>query len=401
MQPNGLKIPLILFLAAMAALDFELAWNSRELLREGYPDFTIFYSAARIVRQGLGHRLYDDATQYRSQQEFASGVSIRRGALPYNHPPFEALIFIPFSFLPYPLGYLLWDLASFLILGVLLFLLRPHVAFLQHVSAAYWLCAVAGFFPTFMALLQGQDIILLLLIFTLVFIFEKEKADFTAGCCLGLGLFLFHLVLPLVLLWLLQKRKRGLLGFFLVASTLTLISVAVVGSHAAFHYPSSVWRMEQVMGRLGTAVPIGMPNLRGLLEGPLAHLFSKSGSEVLIALVSIALVLFTASKWKTDTGTGFNLGFSLCVIVTILVSYHAVVYDLSLLVLPMALILDHVRQDESLRGGMRVALLGPVFLLFFTPLQIFLSLFAQRYSLMALVLLFWLGAVAREIQRSA
>ena len=36
----------------MASLDLLLAWDSRDLLKQGHQDFTIFYSVARIVRQG-------------------------------------------------------------------------------------------------------------------------------------------------------------------------------------------------------------------------------------------------------------------------------------------------------------------------------------------------------------
>ena len=395
MKKKDFKTPLLLFLAAMASLDLLLAWNSRGLLKQGYQDFTIFYSAARIVRQGLGHRLYDQSTQYRIQQGFAPAANIRKGPLPYNHPPFEVLIFVPFSLLPYFAAYLLWDLFSLLILLLLWFLLRPHIGLLRQVSVAYWLLALLGFFPTFFALLQGQDILLLLLIFTAVFVFQKKQAEFMAGCCLGLGLFRFHLVLPLIVVWLLEKRKKALFGFILVAFILALISVAMVGTEASVDYPGSVWRMEQVMGRPGTVVPSGMPNLRGLLENPLTHLISRSFSHVVLVLLSIALVLFTA--FLSKSATSFNLGFSLCLMVTVVVSYHTFAYDLSLLMLPIVLIADHLHEESSVRGRTRAEVLGPILLLFLPPLHLFLAFYAQRYSLMALVLLFWLGAVAWEI----
>jgi len=397
MKKKDFKTPLCLFLAAMAALDLLLAWNSRDLLKQGYQDFTIFYSAAKIVRLGLGHRLYDDTVQYRIQQGFASAANLRQGPLPYNHPPFEALIFVPFSFLPYFAAYLLWDLFSLLILLLLLFLLRPHIGLLRQVSVACWLCAMVGFFPIFFALLQGQDILLLLLIFTLVFIFQKKQGEFTAGCCLGLGLFRFHLVLPLIVVWLLEKRKRALFGFILVAFVLALISVAMVGAEASVEYPVSVWRMEQVMGRPGTVVPSGMPNLRGLLENPLTHLISRSFSDVVLVLLSITLVLFTAFLWKTAPAATFNLGFSLCVIVTVVVSYHTFAYDLSLLMLPVVLVADHLQGERGVRGWAGAALLGPILLLFLPPLHLFLAFYERRYGWMALVVLLWLGAVAWEI----
>ena len=397
MKKKDFKPLFVLFLAAMAWLDLLLAWNSRDLLHKGYQDFTIFYSAAKIVRQGLGHRLYDVRTQYRIQQGFAPAANIRKGPLPYNHPPFEVLVFFPFSLLPYFVAYVLWGLVSFFILLLLFFLLRPHISILRHLSVAHWLLASLGFFPTFFALLQGQDTILLLLIFTQVFIFLKGEREFAAGCWLGLGLFRFHLVLPLMLVLLLDGRKKAFVGFLVVALILGMISVAMVGAEASWNYPGSVWRMEQVMDRPGSVVPIGMPNLRGLLERPLTRLVSRSFSDVLLALVSVALVLLTAFLWNTAAASTFNLRFSLCLIATVLVSYHTFAYDLSLLMLAIALVADYLEAGGGMHGWTRVALLGPVLLLFLTPLHLFLAFHAQRYGLMAVVLSFWLGAVAWEI----
>jgi nitrate reductase NapE component len=398
---KNFKATLILFLAAMAGLNLQLAWNSRDVLQQGYQDFTIFYSAATIVRQGLGHQLYDDTTQYRIQQGFAPAANVRKGYLPYNHPPFEVLIFLPFSFLSYFAAYLLWDLVSVLILLLLLVLLRPRISLLRHVSVAHWWLACLSFFPTFFALLQGQDTILLLLIFSLVFIFLKGEREFAAGCCLGLGLFRFHLVLPLMLVFVLERRRKAFVGFIFVAFILALISVAIVGAEASWHYPGSVWRMEQMMERTGTVVPSGMPNLHGLFDGLFADLISRSFSDTLLALISLALVVFAAFLSKPAAATTFNLGFALCVLVTVVVSYHTFTSDLSLLMLPIVLVADHLAGGKGNRGWMRMALLGPVLLLLLSPLHMFLAFYAHRYSLMAVVLLFWLGAVAREISSQA
>src|SRR5436190_251929 len=95
MKPEKYRKLFLLFLTGMLALHVIVAWRSRELIRKGYPDFTALYSAGKIVGQGLRKQLYDSQTQYRIQQEFAAGVSIRQGPLPYIHPPWEALIFVP------------------------------------------------------------------------------------------------------------------------------------------------------------------------------------------------------------------------------------------------------------------------------------------------------------------
>jgi hypothetical protein len=108
-----------------------MAWKDWGLVRKGYPDFTIRYSAGKMVRAGMARSLYDERVEFQIQREFAPEVSIRHGALPYNHPPFEALLFVPFTYLPYLPAYLAWNAVNLGLLGLALFLLRRHLPALQ------------------------------------------------------------------------------------------------------------------------------------------------------------------------------------------------------------------------------------------------------------------------------
>jgi hypothetical protein len=87
-----------------------------QFFRVDTSDFTQFYCAAQIVRQGLGARLYDFATQI----EFQSRVA--RVRVFYNYPPFEALLFLPFTYVSYRAAYMWWTITSLglLIIAVLL-----------------------------------------------------------------------------------------------------------------------------------------------------------------------------------------------------------------------------------------------------------------------------------------
>jgi glycosyl transferase family 87 len=391
------KFALTLYLVGMVVLHAVVAWNSRDLVRKGYQDFTIFYSAAKIVRQGMGAHLYEEPTQFRVQQEFASGVSIRQGALPYNHPPFEAALYFPLTFLPYFAAYVAWDFINLVILFALPFLLRPHVPILRDLSPAFCLLASVGFFPVFIALLQGQDIIVELLIFTLAFIALKTKADFRAGALLGLGLFRFHLIAPLVLVLLLQNRKKALGGLVTVACALGLLSIAMVGWRETLAYPNYVWSVEQAMGR-GAIVPADMPNLRGLADTLLAPLAPNSVVTIIVAAVSIALSLLMSAKWKlSGDAARFDLGFSLCLVITILVSYHAFAYDLSLLLLPVLIVANYLRGVFRISKWDKFALLTPVCILFFSPLLMVIWWQYGHLNLLAPVLLLWAWGITKAI----
>ncbi|MFY9744225.1 MAG: hypothetical protein WAK21_19655, partial [Candidatus Sulfotelmatobacter sp.] len=83
----------------------------RQRIARAYPDFTILYTAGKLLREGAGGQLYGPQAQLRVQEKLAE-IPHRRGPLPYNHPPFEGLIFVPLALLPYGWAFTAWDVLS-------------------------------------------------------------------------------------------------------------------------------------------------------------------------------------------------------------------------------------------------------------------------------------------------
>ena len=396
MSRGRLKTWFAVLIVGMLCIHGVLFWRARFLVRQGYPDFTIFYTAGKILREGLSHNLYDGALQYKVQQSFASGVRIRKGPLPYNHPAFEALIFEPLAGLDYPAAYLTWSVINLAILGFLPFLLRPHIPVLAQCSPFLWLLVLLGFFPVLVALLQGQDVILLLLFNALAFVTLRRNADTLAGFWLGLSVFKFQLVVPLVVILLCWKRTKVVQSFVVTAAGLAAISVAITGWAGALRYPGYVLHFEEFMERGGIA--LDMPNLRGLIEG---WTFTRGlpSVHVITIVLSICLLLWVIVKGRGRTGSSgqFNLQFSLAMVAAVLASYHAFPYDLSLLVIPLLLVVSHAIETASLHRYRNLALVLPAALLFLTPLYMLLWLRLDHFNLFALVLLLWTWGIAREI----
>jgi hypothetical protein len=150
----------------------------------------------------------------------------------------------------------------------------------------------------------------------------------------------------------------------------------------------------------GAIVPVDMPNLRGLFHTFLAAHSSKLVIQLVVAALSVVLLLFASAKWRVAReGTAFDLGFSLVVVSTILVSYHANTYDLALLFLPVMLLTNHLAGVDVNGGWSRIALTGPMFLLFVSPLQMLLLQKYGKLSLLTPVLLLWAWGLASEISR--
>ncbi len=400
MNPGRARTSVILFLAGMLlihVLVFAKVWRQ---LRAGYPDFTIFYTAGLIVRQGLGSHLYESGLQFRIQQGFAA-VPIRKGPLPFNHPPFEALAFVPLTYLPYFAAYLTWVGINLLILISLPALVRPWLAEFANLPRYFWMLGFLGYFPIFLALVQGQDVIVLLLLYALSFAAMKRRRDFAAGCWLALGLFKFHLVVPTIFILLLQGRRKALYGFLIVGVVLALVSTAAVGWNSALGYPAYLWKLERSLGQAAIA-PADMPNLRGLLSALPGVQDGTTSATALVVSLSLLLLILAALSWRrTRGGTLQEAGSSLALVTTILVSYHSYAYDLSLLILPILLVSNcAVRQTDSFSRADKVLLLGPIAIMFFSPLYLVLLFRLDRFDLMALVLLLWMWGISRETRKA-
>ena len=390
---------LLIFLAAMVGLNGLFAWRVKELVRQGYPDFTSLYCAGKTVRLGLAGQLYDSRTQTVIQQTFVAEGRIRTGLLPYMRPPFEALLFAPLTKLSYSRAFLLWDAFNLAVLIGLPFLLRPYVGLLQQRTSPLWcLLSSLAFFPVAVALVEGQDTILLLLLFACAYVAMKRKEEFVAGCWLGLGMFRFHLILPLVLVLVLRKKYRAVYGWILVTAALVLTSIGMVGWHGALGYPEYLWRVEKALyGK--TVLPGAMPTLRGLIDTLLSAHCSNTITHALTAGLSAVLVYSVATARKAeDDEASTDLLFSLYVLLAILVSYHSFVYDLPLLLLAAMLSVNHAAHGPMNGKGSRVLWYGPILLMFLAPLQMLLALQRKRISLLAFVLLLWFWNVRNEMR---
>jgi len=394
MKTFNSRLVLVAYLVGIVIVHGAVFWRAREIVRKGYPDFTIYYGAATMVRQGFGHRLYDESAEYKVRREFAPDVAIRTGVLPYNHPPFEALGFVPFTYISYSRAFVFWDLLNVSMLLVLPVLLRPCFPQLQDCSWPLWILTSLAFLPVFFALLQGQDSILLLFLYTLAYLCLRTSREALAGGWLALGLFKPHLTLPFVLLLLVQGRRRILWGFLPLAAGLVLISYAVVGWEGLVSYPYYVWHLEEAMAR-GAIVPSNMVNLRGVL-----YLLLRGSPYFSVAAIAISAVVLLWTAWlcgKNLTVGLLDLRFALTVVATVIVSYHCLGYDLSVLILPIAVVASQLRDKVALRGWPRAALVLALGILFFSPLQLFLLMRSNRLALLGWAVLLLMAGISAQI----
>lgn len=375
------KVFITVFLLAMTFCNLVMAFEGISRLRNGYQDFTIYYMAGLLLRNGQSADLYNPAIQYRTQLTFAH-VAIRQGPLPYNHPPFEAILFVPLTLMSYWPAYLLWTGLNLIMLAVSVIILRRQFPQLAAIPPLILGLGATAFFPVVLGTFQGQDVILLELLFVLAVVSLDRGHDAMAGAFLAAGLFLPHLIAPVAVLFA-ARRWRVLLGFAPVAAVLAGISVAITGWRGPLEYVRFVLHVENTGS--SSYGPQVVPNLRGLIAD-LPGL-NASGLWTNLFIFAASVTVFVVALRRIRNGRDSMLFLSsLAAVTAILVSVHALSYDLTLL-LPGALFL--LSQTTGVGRKTSAPTIILVILLFLTPLYVFLLLEVQRFFWFSLILL-WL-----------
>lgn len=379
-----------LFLFCMLAFSLfngAMIWRFRRPILEGYGDFTSFYTAGKIVAAGQSDRLYDRQLQWQLQQKFASEVKIRRGPLPFIRPPFEALLFLPLSYLGYSAAWTFWFGLKVLILFVVCRLLRLHG---NSLSLRRQLLLCFAFFPVGFDLFEGQDSIILLLVLAITLRLLVERKDVASGAVLALGLCKFHITLPLFLIVAL-KRRRVTLGFLPAALGLALISLGMVHWDGLLGYPKHLWTLSHLSGA-GIVDAQVMPNVRGMLTA-LSH-GQSSGPLIDVMVMATATVAIGASVllWREDSSASTVRGFSLCIPLILATGFYTHAYDLTLLLIPIFLLAWPIL-DSAPEGWRRNLALSATAAWTMTPFLWWLAMRGRGFCWIALLLLFFAASV--------
>jgi hypothetical protein len=309
-------------------------------------DFMQFYSAGKIVLQGNAPQLYQLARDSEVLRQF-------------THPPFEALLYAPFAALPYDWAFRLWTYFSLVCLGGVFFLLRPRGPAFELPERL--LLLAASFFPVFAAILQGQDSLLALLAVTGVFAALENGRKLTAGALLGLALIKPQLALPLAILLLRRGGGRLAAGFCVAGGALAAISILVFGPRVLVEFPATLLHMNQ-NGNASAfhLIPEAMINLRGGAALLLAGVLRPAVLAGIVAGLSALLFGWTLAR---SAGAPPERWSTLILLVTLLVSFHLLIHDLSVIVLPIFFFLADLQAKWPKWNREKVLCAAPVGLL--------------------------------------
>jgi hypothetical protein len=337
-------------------------------------DFRNLYAGGVLVRTDRAS-LYDTGRQKEVEDAF---VSRSAGVLSFVRPPYEALLFAPFSLVSYRAGYLCLMAFNCLLILLCFFLLRSVFSG----TDAPWQprpgLMFFAFLPTAIAIVQGQDSILFLLICCLAYRELTRAREFRAGCFLALSLFKFQIALPLALLLAARHGRRFLAGFALGASVVAAVSLSVIGLRGVGPFRQLLLNISlagaPANGDMLAVSPAAMPNIRGLLYVVAGRYIPHTPFLVLVLSLSLALLVWAARAARSSPGD--DAAFALSIVSALLVSYHAHAQDLTLLLLPIALV-----------GRQEYGVVSKICRLFFLLPPIFILMGPEAISLLSLLLL--------------
>ncbi len=295
------------------------------------PDFISFYSAARLFVLRGGTAVYDLAQQKQFELQLTGRPPDQFIVLPYFHPPYYTLIIAPLAYLDYRTAYFAMTVFNLvLVAGVIAILVRSS---LQVHGRAVAIAAVmiAGFFPVFVTVLQGQSDLVLLLPLAAAYASWVRGRQGWAGAFSALALAKPQLLLIVPLLFIARRAWRALAAFAGVVAALGLVSVITFGLGTVIDYLGAVGTWA-IAGRVPAGGQLVNTDTAVYSLGNILAALSGSGKVVAFTVLLLLLVLVVVSlSWRPDQP---RLDFALAVAASLVLSPHQNVHDLALLVIP-------------------------------------------------------------------
>jgi len=299
------------------------------------PDFMSLYTGAKLFWTNRS-ALYN-LEQQRLIQE---SIDPSRGdwVLPFFYPPFFAAFLVPLAWLRFSAAFIVMTVINIVLLATTIELLVRRLQLNR--QQTYWLVLTTLCnYGVHYGLLEGQTSFIALLLLTLFMLTLRESGFASSGIWSGFLFFKPQLAgIPLLIL-LSNKKWRALEWAFLTLGLFALISLVGVGADGIKDYLALSAQAAAGDDYLRIE-PEGMQNLRALtyffFPAPWRDAVWWAGTVVLVTLI-------VARSRASEKPNGiFFAEWITIAAALILVSPHLHSHDLTLLIIPFALVLKQV-----------------------------------------------------------
>lgn len=310
-------------------------------------DFLAFYCAGKLFSENR-EKLYDYAAQEECEKQIVGNAPSRWTFLAFVYPPLIAAGFSLLSNFSFITALTIWSVLSLILVvaSVILLLSKSNLPVVERALLFFSLLFFAPFLIE--CLYGGQLSALGLAMLTGVYLMLRHEKDFIAGTLFALSYYKPPLFLLLLLFLIMEKRTKFTFGFLLTASFLILASISLIGISglqqyieraASFIYGSSHFSQQLFM-------PVKPAGVHGFLVMLMPSSINLArGLYLLIALAVVVLAYRRDLLGKPRRGAIIPLHFAVQVTISLCLSSYVLIYDLTLLALPIIIVYSDIYRN--------------------------------------------------------
>jgi hypothetical protein len=350
----GLAIALLLWILVLASIS-AFAMMLKKFDRAEHEDFAVYYLEGQELRQGVNPYTTNFMAAARAQGLVTHDIG--HGSDP---PTFVAFLIAPLTLLPIRTAYWIWQAANLLCLAAALALLvGPRMGFVSSFAAAFALLTI--FYPPIPAhFLFGQSKLPVLLLLVIAMRSLERNRDRSAGVVLAVAVLLRFFPIVMTGYLVLLRRWRALIFMVLAIAIGALLTIAVSGmANCVSFFVSASGLVNDSVAGINRDISLYFFVSRNLTA--IGQNLGIHGASVRLALVyaiDLAVVAATARvtlAFPADGDPGSRL-FSLWVATSIFLLPVAWDYDLSLMLIPFALISIAAARGQVSRRAIAMAM---------------------------------------------
>lgn len=297
-------------------------------------DFVHFYALGKAVLTHQTSLLYD----FNRLHQFQASLVPESAQVLYQpvYGPQTALLFAPFAWLPYGAAAVAWAaLTASLYAWVLIGTWRPVRDVFP--DSALVIAAAAAFPPFWRLVLVGQTTIVPLLGVFFAWKALQHNRRFLAGLAVGLLLLKPQLGLVFAAVIVLGGEWAMLAGVIASAAIQIVVVISMIGREVLVEYVDTLRRLPELVTVL-EPYAFELHSLRTLTD-----LFPPGIRSATWFAASIIVVWQVLKVWRSTAPPEVRLG--IVVLGTLLVDPHVVVYDVTLLALPILWLGTWIERD--------------------------------------------------------
>ena len=290
-----------------------------------WTDFVHFYTLGTIARTGPIGLLYDEVGQH-ARQAMLLPAYAQDFFRPDTYPPLLALVFAPYSRLPYAMAGLAWAATTMVAYLACVLLIRRRSGPDSPLRDRGFVLRVAlAFPPVWFLFLHGQTTILPFLSFACAWFALERRHAFLAGLAIGTIALKPQLGIAIAVAAMASAEWRIVAGAVTSVALQAAITVGLFGTAILRGYVDTAIVVAHT-AHIAEVKPYLQHSLRvlaTLAPTPLVPVLLVAASAVV--LIAVCAVWRANGDWRVRMGT--------VIIGTVLVDPHLYVYDAILLVL--------------------------------------------------------------------